>query len=548
MSWSKTPNLSLAIAPLSAVEAEQHYAIWVLQAAHPGGYVHQDRFWLPTLTQIWRVWHEFFSTRPLLNNTLMAASDRQLSEIQLADSLEALPSPGQQSSYGSRLMQLFGIQLWAWLFEGKIHNSLSESQGFAIAKNMPLRLRVDLRDPNLIVLPWEIMQQPGKQAISLSQQLLFSRTTTDVAPLSPRSFDTDLKILLVVGQQADEAVSPLDLEREAQTIAEILKETSKTKYKDRRIIAPVSCQVDILVQPTPPDLTGRLERESYNLFFYAGHGIPAPDGGLLFLCPDTPPLSGTELAQILTRRRVTLAVFNTCWGAESAHDGQGQAIPRSSLAEVLVHHGVPAVLAMRDAIADQEALSFIEAFAQALTERVSIDEAVAIARQHLLTLYKFNQPAWTLPVLYMHPEFSGYLLQPLAEGTPTELPELSSTWMEYKTPTAFIRVVGLVPEKIWRIRGGIMRVGRQKDNDLVIEEGWVSQKHAEIFCRDLLDEREAYYLRDFSRYGTLVYQEGSWQRVHHQEIALQAGMRLKFGSSHGQELEFFLENDLQPAC
>jgi hypothetical protein len=67
-------------------------------------------------------------------------------------------------------------------------------------------------------------------------------------------------------------------------------------------------------------------------------------------------------------------------------------------------------------------LSFIEVFTRSLlgfkdkeaqmsklfpSPRVPIDQAVRIARQQLLTLYKYNQPAWTLPILYMHPEFDG---------------------------------------------------------------------------------------------------------------------------------------------
>lgn len=43
-----------------------------------------------------------------------------------------------------------------------------------------------------------------------------------------------------------------------------------------------------------------------------------PDGGVLFVRPDM-PLNGTELAQVLTRCQVKLAVFNACWGAQSDH-------------------------------------------------------------------------------------------------------------------------------------------------------------------------------------------------------------------------------------
>ena len=116
--------------------------------------------------------------------------------------------------------------------------------------------------------------------------------------------------------------------------------------------------------------------------------MPALDGGLLIL-NDLGGIKGTELAQLLVQCRVKLAVFNSCGGAQP-YQHQQQAVPRSSLAEVLLHYGVPAVLAMRDPIADRDALSFIETFTQALAQRLNIDEAAAIARQQLLISYKFN--------------------------------------------------------------------------------------------------------------------------------------------------------------
>ena len=116
--------------------------------------------------------------------------------------------------------------------------------------------------------------------------------------------------------------------------------------------------MNTLLQPTPQELIQELETKAYNVFFYAGHGLPDPDGGLLFLRSGM-TLNGIELAQALTRTGVKLAVFNACWGAQPAAINH-QAMPASSLAEVLIRHGVPAVLGMRDEIADQESHSFIQ--------------------------------------------------------------------------------------------------------------------------------------------------------------------------------------------
>jgi hypothetical protein len=522
------PCISLAIARLTAAESE-HYAIWVLQAPYPSAYGHHDRRWTETLHQTWQAWQNLFSPRNL--------------PLSFDSSVEFTVPPGgtQGGSYSSRLMQHLGVSLWQWLLDGPIQSSFDRSQGIAIGQTRPLRLRLEIRDPDLIALPWEIMQpQPGMQAISLSQQILFSRTTSDVSSLPPQRQEQTLKVLLVLGCDAETSTKPqLKLEQEAETIAQTLERAATTNHNS--LITPVACQVKTLIQPTPSELIAHLEQGSYNVMFYAGHGVPAPDGGLLFLRPDA-TLNGTELAQVLTRRQVKLAVFNACWGALPEHQGD-RAIPRSSLAEVLIHQGVPAVLGMRDTIADREALDFIQVFVQALAQRSPVDEAVAIARQHLLTVYKFNQPAWTLPVLYMHPEFDGELIRPISEGV-TEIPDISPSWLEHQTPAASLRTLA-TPTQIWSIRGGIMRVGSREGNDLVLREPGVSREHAEIFYRGSSlegDDEPTYLLRDRSRYGTWISGPGGWHKVHHQEVPLRSKTQIKFGNPRSQALEFVIDS------
>jgi CHAT domain/FHA domain len=539
MLLSESPCLSVAIARLTAVEPD-HYAIWVLQAPYPGGYVHHDCVWSEPLTQTWQAWQSLFSLRGLPE--IPRVPSAYVSQPALALTIDPpLPTAGQPTSYSSRLMQHLGVSLWQWLFDGPIQSSLDQSQGIAIGQGKPLRLRLEIRDPGLIALPWEIMQpEPGKQAISLSKQLLFSRTTSAVDPLPPLRVEQSLKILLVLGQDTDAVGKPmLKLAQEAAALAQILQQSVEGEASSSFIV-PVSCQVKTLLQPTAAELIDQLETENYNVFFYSGHGVPAADGGLLFLQSDA-TISGTELAQVLTRCRVKLSVFNACWGAQPDQT-QHQAIPRSSLAEVLIHHGVPAVLAMRDSIADQEALSFIQIFAKTLAERSPIDEAVAIARQHLLTLYKFNQPAWTLPVLYMHPEFDGELIKPIPEGV-TEIPDSSPSWIGHHTPAASLRSLA-TPHRVWRINGGIMRIGCLEGNDLVLRGPGVSREHAAIFCRDSFPDGTAeptYYLRDSSRYGTLVLGPDGWHKIHHQEVPLRSQTQLKFGSSQNPPLEFVID-------
>ena len=536
MSSSESLCLWLALDRLTAADPE-HYAIWVLKSPYPSGHVHHDRIWSHTLSQAWQTWQSMFSLRglPQVPHIPSAYVPQPMLDV------SSDTATNRTNSYSSRLMQHLGLNLWQWLFDGPVQSSLDHSQGIAQGQSTVMRLRLEIRDPELISVPWEIMQsQPGRPAVALNQQILFSRTTSAVDPLADWGLDNGLRILLVVGHDDgstgdDRAASKLSLEKEADLLKEILESRGESN-----VGRPVIRQVDVLLQPSPAELIYHLERYRYNVFFYAGHGIPAPDGGLLFLQPQA-TLNGTELAQVLTRCRVKLAVFNTCWGAQPERSGQ-QAIPRSSLAEVLLHHGVPAVLAMRDSIADEEALSFIQVFAQALAERKPVDEAVAIARQHLLTLYKFNQPAWTLPVLYMHPDFDGELLTPMPTDI-TRLPGDSGIGGRTNAHSISLREIG-GDGKVWPIYRGLMRLGRLPDNDLVIPEPWGSSKHAEIFYRRAAADAAAeptYFLRDFSRYGTYYLSTQGWQQIHRQEVPLSSGMQLRFGSSDGCLLEFVIE-------
>lgn len=519
------PSLNLAIARLINTGTD-NFAIWVVKAPYPSGYVLHDCVWPAELTQVWQEWQQMFAGHSGLS---ISSTFKPQSINPVTINLVSSPS-GQKAGYSSRLMQHLGINLWKWIFDGPIIGSLERSRGIAMGQHTRLRFRLEIRDPDLIALPWEIMQRrPGQSAMSLSPDLLFSRTTSEVEPLTYLRTDQSLNILLVLGHDDN-----LQLSEEAATLEAILA--------SRNSLGSAPCTVKTLLQPTPQELIEEVETAAYNVFFYAGHGLPGPDGGLFFLRPEM-TLNGIELAQVLTRSGMKLAVFNACWGAQPAANNH-QAIPASSLAEVLIRHGVPAVLAMRDQIADHESRSFIRALTVALRSRKSIDEAVAEARQELLTLYKFNQLAWTLPVLYLHPDFDGELIKGSDQGI-TELPNNIITGLNAEIPRAWLRSLESGGE-IWILRSGVTRIGRTKDNDIVISEPAVSKRHAEILCRSILNgtnTSRSYYLQDLSTYGTTWYLgTNGWQQILRQEVPLQSGMQLKFGSSEGQVLQFMIED------
>ncbi|WP_035985129.1 CHAT domain-containing protein [Leptolyngbya sp. KIOST-1] len=542
---SDTLTLCLAIDRLTQVESN-HYAIWVLESPFPGGYAHHDRLWDSQMAQLWESWQQFFSLRGLPQVPHVPSA--YVPEFHLDDLLDRVAPSAETGSKTGRLMQGLGVSLWEWLFDGPIRQTLERSLGMAIGQNRPLQLRLEVRPPELISLPWEIMQpQPGCPALSLGPQVLFSRTASTVEPLPAAELETSLRILLVLGQDEpgmeQNAKDVLQLPQEAEALKQLLElSASRLSYQGANLVV---CQVQTLVEPDTKTLLNALETGYFNVFFYAGHGVPAPDGGLLFLRQGS-NLSGTELAQGLARNGIRLAVFNTCWGAQPDLKQQ-RVISRSSLAEVLLHHGVPAVLAMRDSIADHEALSFIQVLARGLAERQPVAQAVALARQHLLTAYRFNHTAWTLPVLYQHPQFEGHLLREVGLAV-TQLPG-----QEMPAAQSVVLRCLNAPTRLWRLYDGYLRVGRLPDNDLVILEPWVSGQHAEIFCRTQFNngvQETYYYLRDMSRYGSYYFDQQGWHHVHRGEVPLALGAAIRFGSPEGELMEFTLEGSPKsiPPC
>jgi hypothetical protein len=520
------PSLNLAIARLVHTGTD-NFAIWVVNAPYPSGYVLHDCVWTQELNQAWLEWQEMFAGHSRLD-----ISPKNKSKTSNPLPLNSLSSAsGQKTSYSSRLMQYMGVSLWRWTFEGEILGSLERSRGIAMGQHTRLRFRLEIREPDLIALPWEIMQrEPGQPAMSLSQHLLFSRTTSSVEPLSSTGTDQALNILLVLGEDEN-----LQLDEEATILQQTLSGGNSVGSNSGGY-AP--CMVKTLVKPTPQQLISELDTKAYNVFFYAGHGLPGPDGGFLFLHNDM-TLNGMELAQALTRSGVKLAVFNACWGAQPASN-KNRAIAHSSLAEVLIRQGVPAVLGMRDEITDGESHSFIQTFALALRARKPIDEAVAEGRKRLLTIYHFNQPSWTLPVLYLHPDFDGELLKSFEEGA-TEIPTT------FIPGTANVSLRSLqVGGKTYLLQPVVTRIGRTKENDIAIREPSVSKRHAEILCRNSLlgsTQVRTYYLQDLSTYGTTwILREGGWEQIYRREVPLESGMHLKFGSTKSQTWEFRIEN------
>ena len=304
------------------------------------------------------------------------------------------------SSSNSNLV-LLGQELYHALFQGTIRDSWLAAQGIAQNQQDILRLRLGLMDNRLPRLPWEVMNG-GDRPLATGTDVVFSRYQVGSIPAYVGGGSGGpLRILMVLSAPTDQ--DQLQLHEEANHLREEL-EHDRSSHQGPEI------ELKILEQPGREQLTQDLEQGNYDIFHYAGHSGWGTAGGDLYLVNSrtglTEALSGEDLAGLLVNNGVRMAVLNSCRGGHGA-TATGDSI--ENLADALLRRGVPAILAMAERIPDDVALSLSRLFYRNLKQGYPIDLSLNRSRQGLISSYGSQQLYWALPILYLHPEFDGYL-------------------------------------------------------------------------------------------------------------------------------------------
>lgn len=325
---------------------------------------------------------------------------------------EALPEAHPLRSLGQRL--------YSALFTGRLRDSWITAEGVAHSQRAVLRFRLGLKGDLLHRVPWEILHpeetSPCSRFLATKTEIAFSRyqihSPLGSATLSlQRSPDAPLRILMAIAGPNDQET--LDLQQEAEILREELRRESSGE-------AP-KIDLQVLSQPGRDELTQALERGHYDVFHYAGHSQLGDAGGNIYLVSPvttlTETLSGEDLGGLLVNNGVKLAVFNSCRSADTAW---GHSNVSRSLAQTLVHCGIPSVLAMAEQVPDEAALRLARLFYRNLQGGYPIDLSLNRARQCLISTFDSRQLYWALPVLYLHEKFDGCLTVPKDEVNVSE--------------------------------------------------------------------------------------------------------------------------------
>jgi hypothetical protein len=305
-----------------------------------------------------------------------------------------------------RVLREFGSDVFSAVFRNsdeiaiQFAASLRIIQSRAAAQNGPpsgLRIVFRVDPPELAMLPWEYMfdqatvEESGK-FICLRKVSSLVRFVNVAAPPTALRASKPLRILGMIANPGGPDWKRLDTEAERHRIEEALKPIPRD-----------AVQLEWVAGGTRDDLFVSLQRESWHIFHFIGHGGTqqfASDEGQVrsegfVVMQDgqggADVVSASDLGMMLdTNGGLGLTVLNCC---DSARGGSGFL----SVGASLVNSGVPLVVAMQFAITDGAASRFAGQFYSSITSGCSVEQSLTIARQFMRLQ---SNVEWGIPVLY----------------------------------------------------------------------------------------------------------------------------------------------------
>jgi hypothetical protein len=315
--------------------------------------------------------------------------------IDLGEARSVARAEGASGPYTEESALAIGAALYDGAFRGEVEVAFERSRDRAAALGMGLRTRLRLNEaPELASLPWEYAYRSDKRRwVFLSNETPLVRYLEVSDPVEPLAVDAPLRILVMVSNPSDQEA--LDIAAEWSRIEEATAELS-----GRGAIV-----LDRLEPPTYNALQVALRSGTeFHILHFVGHGLyepGAPDGALIFEndAGGSHAVTGQQLSTLLAdHHALRMAVLNAC-DAGATSDVESF----TGVTQMLVAHGLPAVIAMQCPISDSAAVAFAQEFYGPLTERLPVDAALAEARK-ALSVRGGPIVEWGTPVLYLRAE------------------------------------------------------------------------------------------------------------------------------------------------
>ncbi|TQK99562.1 Tfp pilus assembly protein PilF [Streptomyces puniciscabiei] len=346
--------------------------------------------------------------------------------------LRQLPTPEEAAAPAGPAAALaaVGEELGKRFLHGEAASELARQEELARARNGSLRIGLAVRDPGWADLPWETLTVPGAAGpLVLSEQVELYRTVRRDSPPVAVRVPGPLRILAVVSSPESGGGELLDYERELGRILDAVDPARSGQ----------GAYVRVLNWGSLAEIRAALEQERFHILHLSCHAAP----GVLLLEDGQGHADEVDAQRFMealpTDRGVPLVVLAGCStaqtpvpddakaspeqppGKEEAAPDAGGTVPaadaeaegriRTGLARALLERGVPAVLAMTEAVTDHYATELAADMYQTLAraEHPNPLTALSKARRTLEKRRRRTQdrdprtgwPEWATPALFL---------------------------------------------------------------------------------------------------------------------------------------------------
>lgn len=301
-------------------------------------------------------------------------------------------------------MVRFGTLLFETLFPGDVKRL------YDTARSLQSRDRnLDLVFTSMIdwvaEKPWEFAYDPGRKSYLATEEIHFVRNVLTLVPgdaLEPKA--GPLKILVVSAQPV--GLAQLSIDEETQVI----------KRSFQKLIDADMAVVDVLPRATIPALHGCLSTGKYNVVHFIGHGTYDENKKKSFLLLEDgggglAKLDERSAREVFCRRGLDLIFLNACQTSAASPSEFNK-----GMAQALVAHGVPALVANQYSVLDVSATSFAQFFYWGLAHGMSFGAAAREARISVNYTIQGDPIDWAVPALYARDPNSPLVIPSGAHG------------------------------------------------------------------------------------------------------------------------------------
>lgn len=306
--------------------------------------------------------------------------------IEVHDRIKAYTNREHGSLPNDKEMITFGGQLFDALFQGDVRRLYDEAR---TRQRNRLDLVMTSMIPWIAEKPWEFAYDHGRQSFLATEEIHFVRNVLTNVPADPIArCDGPLRLLVVSAQPV--GFGRLSIDQEVAVI--------------RRGFEPLVeaglVEIDTLARATPSMIHNRLTTGGYQVVHFIGHGVfdeQRNEGCLVFVNENGSeyPLGERSVREIFRGRGLSLVFLNSC---ESGRGGQSDF--NKGVAQSLVAHGLPALVANQYSVLDSSATSFAQHFYSSLAQGMSLGQSAREARIAVNYLLHGEAIDWAVPVLY----------------------------------------------------------------------------------------------------------------------------------------------------